>query len=357
LIEFRKYLIWLTVVALGACANVSVDTSDMMQDGVAFRQPLVTANSTETGQTICAFPEAQAAGGKSNVSSVRDAFSGPYAIGPGDTLRLNLFGEEGMRDLLVRVDSQGYIQVPIIAPVQVEGKTTRQIQSQLARAYSTVFLDAWVTVQLEDAVSKPIYFLGEFREPGVKYLERPMDLLQSLGMANGLEEDAFLPGGRLMRRDRVCPVDLFALLREGDFRQNIEIQPFDVLFVPARQDMSVYVLGAVGSPGEVPFGSEGRSLLEVIAMSGGVPLGSARIEEVRVIRSYSPVIGEMFVIDMAAMLRGEARDFQLEPNDVVFVPRSSLGSWNEAIAEILPSLQLISSALTPYALLVSLNGS
>lgn len=348
--------LWALCVAvlLSACSDDSVDTSEMPYDGIAFRQLIVSDPPVPGRTAICEFGETETLDAKGRPVASRDAFTGPYAVGPGDTLRLNLFGEEGMRDLLVRVDGQGYIQVPIVAPVRVEGRTTRQIQSQLADAYRVIFQDAWVTVQLEDAVSKPIYFLGEFRSPGVKYLERPVDLLQSLGMADGLEEDAFLPGGRLMRRNRVCAVDLFALLREGDFNQNVDIQPYDVLFMPARQDMSVYVLGAVASPGEVPFGSEGRTLLEVLSMSGGVNRSSAFLDQVRVIRSFSPVHGEMLILDVEAMLRGEALDYPLEPNDVVFVPNSALGSWNEAIAEILPSLQLISSALTPYALIRTL---
>ena len=256
----------LLTLVLSACAPDRLDTSEMQHDGIAFRQIFVGEQSARSGAGQCDVEEEVATGGKGQPATWRDAFTTAYGVGPGDVLRLNLFGEEGMRDLFVRVDGQGYIQVPIIDALNVEGRTTRQIQNLLTASYSSVFIDAWVTVQLEEAVSKPIYFLGEFRNPGVKYLDRPVDLLQSLGLADGLEEDAFLPGGRLMRRNTVCSIDLFALLREGDFTQNVAIQPFDVLFVPARQDMSVYVLGAVGSPGEVPFGSEGRTLLEVLAM-------------------------------------------------------------------------------------------
>ena len=54
-----------------------------------------------------------------------------YRIGPGDKLRVNIFGEPGMTDLTVRVDGQGYIQVPVIELVKVRGMTTRQIQGRL----------------------------------------------------------------------------------------------------------------------------------------------------------------------------------------------------------------------------------
>jgi polysaccharide export outer membrane protein len=54
------------------------------------------------------------------------------------------------------------------------------------------------------------------------------------------------------------------------------------------------------------------------------------------------------------MLRGERLDFELEPDDVIYVPRSALGSWNEAIRQILPSLQLLSGAIAPVALITTL---
>jgi polysaccharide export outer membrane protein len=39
---------------------------------------------------------------------------------------------------------------------------------------------------------------------------------------------------------------------------------------------------------------------------------------------------------------------QLMDGDVIFVPSSVFGTWNEAIAEMLPTLQAISAALQPF---------
>jgi polysaccharide export outer membrane protein len=47
-------------------------------------------------------------------------------------------------------------------------------------------------------------------------------------------------------------------------------------------------------------------------------------------------------------MRGEAMAIPLAEGDVVFVPRSSLGNWNDAIGEILPSLQAVSALLQPF---------
>lgn len=278
-----------------------------------------------------------------------------YVVGPGDNLRFNIFGEEGMSDLTARVDDAGFVQLPIVELVQVAGKSTREIQADLKQAYSAEFVDPWVTVELVDAESAPIYFLGEFRQPGVLYMKGATNVLEAIALAGGLAENAYLPGARLLRDDHVCTVDLNALLRNGAFDQNVWIRPHDVIFAPRKEDMSVYVLGAVGTPQSIPFGAEGRTLLQALSMAGGPTSGEAQLKQVRIVRASSPTRGELIVVDAAAMLSGSALDFPLEPGDVVFVPRSALGDWNVALGEILPSLQVLNGVLIPITLIESLK--
>lgn len=281
--------------------------------------------------------------------------SGAYVVGPGDNLKFNIYGEEGMNDITARVDDGGYVQLPIVELVQVAGKTTREIQAELKDAYVGEFRTPWVTVELMESKSAPIYFLGEFREPGVRYVSGSTNILEAIALAGGLEEDAYLPGARLLRNDKICTVDLNALLRNGAFDQNVWMKSGDVIFAPRKEDMSVYVLGAVGSPQAIPFGAEGRTVLQALTMAGGPKAGSSYLQDVRIIRAFTPTRGELIVVDAAAMLSGRGMDFPLEPGDVVFVPRSALGDWNVALGEILPSLQVISGVLTPITLIESLK--
>lgn len=278
-----------------------------------------------------------------------------YVVGPGDNLKFNIFGEAGMTDITARVDDAGYVQLPMIELVQVSGKTTRAIQAQLKEGYKAFLNNPWVTVELVDAQSAPMYFLGEFNQPGVRYMNGATDILQALALAGGLASDAYLPGARLLRDDHVCTVDLNALLRNGDFSQNVWIKPRDVIFAPRKEDMSVYVLGAVGSPQSIPYGAEGRTLLQVLSMAGGPQSGVAQLGAIRIVRSSSPTTGELIVFDARRALEGRGLDLPLEPGDVIYVPSTELGDWNAAVAQILPSLQLLGGVLTPINLIQNLN--
>ena len=54
------------------------------------------------------------------------------------------------------------------------------------------------------------------------------------------------------------------------------------------------------------------------------------------------------MVDLEATLRGRTMPFVLKEGDIVYVPRSRVGNWNEAIEELLPSLQAISAMLSPF---------
>src|SRR5262249_15815394 len=71
------------------------------------------------------------------------------------------------------------------------------------------------------------------------------------------------------------------------------------------------------------------------------------LSDVHIIRSRGDR-GELFVVDASAILAGKAASFELAPGDVIFVPPTALGSWNQALSLLLPSLQTLSGLLNPF---------
>lgn len=326
-----------------------LDKGLMHYDGVVYRQRV----SAEAGAGKLNYGCSSSAKSSEPVNGFKPDPS--YRVGPGDDLKFNIFGEAGMNDLTARVDGAGYVQLPIIELVNVKGKTTRNIQKILKKKYSGNFINPWITVELANAESHPLFFLGEFKSAGVQYLEHPRTLLEALALGGGLTPEAYLPGARLIRDNQMCVVDLHGLLKEGRFENNVYITSGDVLFAPRKDDMQVYVLGAVTKPQSVPFGTTGRTVLEALSMAQGPIRGKALLSEVRIIRSYSAVQGELLIIDAQKMFDGQAVDYKLEPGDVLYVPQSKISDWNDAISLILPSLELIGGIITPIALIQSLN--
>jgi polysaccharide export outer membrane protein len=268
-----------------------------------------------------------------------------YLVGTGDLLSLNIFGEPGMDSLVVRVDGLGNIQVPVIHSFKAAGQSLSSIQQGLIEKFSTEFKAPWVVVEIKEYRSQPLYFIGEFNAPGVIYLDRPTKLLEALGLAQGLSDNAYLPGARLLRNSEVMPVDIQALLKEGKFDFNVSLTAGDTLYVPSQRDLKVFILGAVANPGEQLFSQE-KTLLEVI--SKGTPKTSAKLNDVRIIRTHSAVKGELIIADAERILQGQVPDLPLRPGDIVYIPNNLIGSWNDIVEEISPTFSFIGATLEPF---------
>ncbi|OPY83112.1 MAG: Polysaccharide biosynthesis/export protein [Smithella sp. PtaU1.Bin162] len=285
-----------------------------------------------------------------------DTLSTPdYLIGPGDILLIYVYGHPDMT-LPVgnnttakgsRVDSSGTIQLPLIGSIEVGGFTLQQARDRIQNAFQVYLREPSVVVEMVEFKSHPLYLLGQFKMPGTHYMDRPLTLLQGIALGNGLDATANLRGARLLRGKKIAPVDIYALLHEGDQHQNVWLASGDTIYVPDSSLQNVFVFGAVKNPGTIPMKTGQLYLHQAVAAAGGLRDNSYD-RNTRIIRSLSPTRGELIVVDLDKILAGEARPFPLMDGDIVYVPKTALANWNDAISEILPTLQAISAILNPF---------
>jgi len=278
-----------------------------------------------------------------------------YRLGPGDRLEVNVFGEPGMEALLVQVDGAGAIQLPMLDNVQAAGLSLGELQIRLKEGYGVHFLEPWVVVQLREPLSRPIYLLGEFNQPGIVHMTSETNLIQALGAGHGLTTRAYTRGSRLIRDEKIVAVDINALLNRGRMDQNVWLQPNDTIFVPGLDDQRIFVLGAVTAPGALEVTNGPLTLADAITRGGGPRRGEANLQEVRIIRTHSPVSGELFVVDFTRITQGLAMDMPLEPGDIIYMPANGMGGWNDVIEAISPTILAASRALDPFVLAKALT--
>lgn len=292
-----------------------------------------------------------------------------YRVGAGDTLLVAVYGhpelsiapytgsaigEQGQRLSGLVVDNDGTIQFPLIGAVQVAGKTSAELKQFLEGELATYVKDPKVTVQVVFTGSIRYYLVGQFTNPGLKYSDRPVRLLQAISLGGSIQlESASLAMGYVARGKRRLPIDFRRLILDGDLRQNIKLVSGDVILIPNKSSEQAFVFGgAAGGTSRgmaVPFINGRLNLLQALAAAGFGYRDNfqGRMSDVRVIRSAGDH-GDFFVIDAARMLAGEVGPFELSPGDVVYVPATALTNWNEALAQLLPSLQTVSGVLTPF---------
>lgn len=281
--------------------------------------------------------------------------SADYLVGAGDSLFINIDGRPELGSPILagsklqgsRVDGQGRIRLPLIGSIAVAGLSLEQIQQRLAEAFSVYLKQPWVVVEVAEYRSQPINLLGQFRTPGTYYLDHPLTLIQGVALGGGLLDSANLRSARLLRGERTQPVDIYQLLTSGNPQQNVWLQPGDTIYVPDDRNQNVFVFGAVEKPGPVAM-PNGRLFLDAALASSGLDETGGDQRYVRIIRSISATRGQLLVVDLSRSLRGEALPFNLEEGDIIYVPRSGIGNWNQALSEMLPSLQAISTVLQPF---------
>lgn len=302
---------------------------------------------------------------------VEDHDGEAYRVGPGDTILVAVYGHPELsiapfvggasplagganRLAGLVIDNDGTIQFPLIGTVQVSGKTSAELRTYLEKELLTYIKEPKVTVQVVFAGSIRYYLLGQFEQPGLKYSDRPLRLLEVLSLGGSITlKEASLRSAYVARSGKRLPINLYRLVRDGDLTQNIRMRSGDVVLVPNNANERAYVFGgAAGSNpqgGVVPFVDGRLSLLQALAQVG---FGTAeqvqgKLSETYVIRGEADR-GELFIVDAERIMHGEAAPFELAPGDVVFVPPTWITTWNQVLYQIIPTLQAISGVLTPF---------
>ncbi len=124
--------------------------------------------------------------------------------------------------------------------------------------------------------------------------------------------------------------------------------PFVVLRYENRR---VIVLGANGGQ-VIPLVNENTSLIEVIALSGGINQG-AKSQSVRLIRGNlnGP---EVYQIDLSTISGMKSSIVRLEPGDIIYIdPWRRV--WLESLRDVSPILSLVSSVITLTLVIKSIN--
>jgi polysaccharide export outer membrane protein len=288
-----------------------------------------------------------------------------YRVGAGDVLAIRI---PGMKERVpsagvaaeatpgYRVYSSGKVLLPMVGGVQVAGLTVDEVQQKLQDVFRPYIKEPVITVEILEYKSRALYLLGKFNQPGVQYLDRPVSLIQGIALGGGLDESANLRGARLVRENRIVPVDIYELIYNNDLRQNVALLSGDTVYVPGNDQQNVFVLGAVAKEGLIPMINGRLSLPQALSVAG---IGKSSYDHnlIRIIRSHTPTRGELMVVDLGRIMAGDALPLPLQDGDIVYVPRSGIGDWNVALGEMLPTLQAFSAVLQPFVQIKFLTDS
>ncbi|MCH7944970.1 MAG: polysaccharide export protein [Armatimonadetes bacterium] len=276
---------------------------------------------------------------------------GTYRLQPEDVIRIQVYNEPDILALLP-VGRDGNISAPFVGIIMAEGKTTAELEAELAEAYKSRLglRDPIVSVTIEQYRRVLATITGAVPLPGT-YQMRPGDTIITLYTRGGGElndSQTDLRRARLRRKGsrEEIPIDLFSMLRYGDTSQNYEVRDGDVLTVPKEAWNRITVWGRVPAPGSYPY-REPMTLMDAIALGRGEIEFRSKLSAVKIIRRIPGRPGEFLYIEadlVRFMNNGDSlQNIRLEPGDIVWVPDSGNVNFNQvaSIANIMFILQRV----------------
>ncbi len=116
-----------------------------------------------------------------------DSDSYEYRIGPMDLIEVEVF-QAGELSRTARVNTQGYVSLPLIGPVKVAGLTTGEAERRIEKVLGEKYLqDPHVTVFIKEYESQKITVEGWVKNPGVFPLKGKTTFLQAIANAKGMD--------------------------------------------------------------------------------------------------------------------------------------------------------------------------
>lgn len=109
-----------------------------------------------------------------------------YRVGPGDLLNIEVFMVKELSHS-TRVNSKGYISLPLAGAIPVTGLTVEQVEREIERRLAKDYLkDPHVSVFVKEYESQKVTVNGWVKNPGIYPLKGRTTLLQAISMADGL---------------------------------------------------------------------------------------------------------------------------------------------------------------------------
>ena len=191
-----------------------------------------------------------------------------YIVGPGDTLQIQLYGNESsLYELTVQRD--GRVNFPKLGPIMVSGMTFDAARSAIEDRVAKQLIGEHVTVTMGQLRSIRVFVLGDASKPGSYTVSGLSTITNALFVSGGVKEIGSLRNIQLKRNGRlVTTLDLYDLLLHGDTSGDKHLLPGDVIFIPPiGNTLSVY--GAVRRPAIYELKGE-NTVAQAVDIAGGL---------------------------------------------------------------------------------------
>ncbi|WP_373533428.1 polysaccharide biosynthesis/export family protein [Vampirovibrio sp.] len=319
----------------------------------------------------------------------------PYLLGPGDVISLQVADEEAYSNDHILIGPDGHAHVPGVGDVYMKDRTMSSVTHEVLQGLKRTLVAPEFSLSLEKTKPCIVYLSGAVMKPGrISITTEPnqvrvetseetaplsrtdMYLSNVLANAGGVQLYADLSQVQIKRAHdgQILTVNLWGLLKESDIEQDIRINSGDSISIPALQNMAlddqdfrllvsssigpktfpIRVLGEVEKPGVYLMDATSPYLNTALAQAGGFSDNDPSNRREIAVRRFSKE--DRFSTFFVPL---NMQDLMLRPNDVVYVPESTLhksGRRGMEIARILSPFQTVAQTAASTVQVFGIGG-
>ncbi len=236
-----------------------------------------------------------------------------YLLGPGDEIKINIWGEvEGRWN--AEVDSSGNINLPKIGLISVAGLTFKELKDILFKEFSKILNRFDMNVTMGSLRTIRVYVVGSAQRPGAYTISSLSSLVNALFETGGPSKTGTMRNIQVKRNGKtIVSFDMYDLLLKGDKTKDTGLMPGDVIFIPPVGALAG-ISGSVNNP--AIYELKGKTTVEqLIDMAGGLNAVAfkGRVQIEQVIDKSRQVVFEANLDDM------QDKDIILHAGDIVKV--------------------------------------
>jgi polysaccharide biosynthesis/export protein len=256
--------------------------------------------------------------------------AGPYILQSGDDIEIRVYNLQELNHI-VKVRPDGKISLILLNDIPAAGLTPEALAEEIAKGYSSQYRDPKVAVIVRSFSNRSVFVGGEVTNPQQITLEGRLTASAAIFRAGGIKEFAASDRILLVRGSGSAEprVETFSLQAIVNGKQDFELQPFDLVYVP-RSMVQVYVGGEVSRPGLVALQGD-MTTLQAVLQAGGA-LRTGKTNEILLLRKSSSDKPLLVRLDLRKVLNGE-QDQPLHAFDVVFVPKTKIATVNQFVEQ------------------------
>ncbi len=213
-----------TLVAAPVSAQSGRDFSSGMTNASSMPVAGASADANWQANQKATAAAAEAALKSSSGTNNTRATLAPGQLGPGDKVRLNVFGEEDLSGEF-EIDNTGSLAIPLVGEISARGLTQRELERKIASVLEEGYLKN-PRVNIEVLNFRPFFILGEVNKPGSYPYANDMNVINAVALGGGYTTRA--KTGKVVVRRASSPE------KEEWLSEDASVFPGDVLRVEER---------------------------------------------------------------------------------------------------------------------------